>query len=110
MALFRAMETCYPRERHLFEDRFARSFLRTSLKLVSYIPCIPLIGFFVSWFIDKKWAGVRSSGIARTRLIDDLLIQALQDGITQVVILGVGMIAGLIAYPTWMLLIVRKLF
>ena len=40
--------------------------------------------------IDKRWAGARPSGVARTRLIDDFLIEALHDGIKQVVILGSG--------------------
>ena len=90
MALFRAMEACYPSERRLFEDPFARSFLSVSLKIVSYIHCIPLIGAIVPWIIDKQWAGARASGIARTRLIDYLLIKALHEGIEQVVVLGAG--------------------
>ena len=90
MAFFRAIESGYPRERRLFEDCFARGFLRTPLKLASYIPYIPFMGSFAPWLIDKKWSGARPSGIARTRLIDDFLISGLQNGIEQVVILGAG--------------------
>jgi methyltransferase (TIGR00027 family) len=40
--------------------------------------------------IDARWPGARSSGVARTRLVDDLLLRALQNGVEQVVILGAG--------------------
>ena len=43
-----------------------------------------------AWLIDRRWSGARSSGVARTRLIDDYLSAALHDGIDQVVILGSG--------------------
>jgi methyltransferase (TIGR00027 family) len=44
----------------------------------------------VPWLIDINSPGARSSGVARTRLIDDLLTQALRDGLQQLVILGSG--------------------
>jgi len=42
------------------------------------------------WCIDLLWLGARASGVSRTRLIDDLLAEALAGGIDQVVILGAG--------------------
>lgn len=90
MALFRALESSRPAATRLFEDRFARGFLRPSLWAVSQCARLPLLGAVVPWFIDRKWPGARSSGIARTRLIDDMLVGALRDGIDQVVILGAG--------------------
>lgn len=40
--------------------------------------------------IDRRWPGARTSGIARTRLIDDWLAEAIRDGASQIVILGAG--------------------
>jgi methyltransferase (TIGR00027 family) len=40
-------------------------------------------------YIDRRWPGARTSGIARTRLIDDWIEQSL-DGVDQLVLLGAG--------------------
>ena len=45
---------------------------------------------FVSSFIDRRWPGVRSSVVARTKLIDDTISTTLDQGIEQVVVLGAG--------------------
>jgi methyltransferase (TIGR00027 family) len=90
MALFRAMESGYRRERRLFADPFARSFLSPALKAASDVSHIPLIGRIIPYIIDKKWAGARGSGVARTKLIDAYLTDALKSGVKQVVILGAG--------------------
>jgi methyltransferase (TIGR00027 family) len=90
MALFRACETCQPANLRLFDDPFARGFLTPSLKAVAAVARVPVLRDLVNGMIDQAWPGARSSGIARTRLIDDLLVQALHDGIDQVVILGAG--------------------
>src|SRR5271169_5826743 len=90
MALFRALESFRPSDTRLFEDRAAIEFLRPSLRLVVHLSRTPLIGGWVPWLIDQRWPGARSSGIARTRLIDDALAKALQDGMQQIVILGAG--------------------
>ncbi len=47
-------------------------------------------GPLITKLIDWRWPGARASGVARTRLIDDLLAQALASQIEQVVILGAG--------------------
>src|SRR5438128_7077471 len=91
MALFRALESVRrPPSARLFDDRFARAFLRPSLRAVVGLSRVPVAGRVVPWYIDRRWPGARSSGIARTRLIDDLVSEALRDGIGQVVILGAG--------------------
>ena len=41
-------------------------------------------------YVDLRCPGARTSGIARTRLIDDCLTASLQNGFSQVVILGAG--------------------
>jgi len=44
----------------------------------------------LTWFIDHRWPGVRSSVVARTRLIDDVMATSLGGHIAQLVILGAG--------------------
>src|SRR5512146_2420650 len=90
MALFRALESARPLSSRLFNDPFARSFLSPSLRIVTYLARVPLLDRMIPGLIDRTWPGARTSGVARTRLIDDLLTSALQEGIEQVVILGAG--------------------
>jgi methyltransferase (TIGR00027 family) len=90
MALFRAMETSGACDQRLFEDPFAASFLRPTLKLALRLACLPVVGKGIPKFIDHRWPGARSSGVARTRLIDDLMMDSLKSGLEQVVILGAG--------------------
>jgi methyltransferase (TIGR00027 family) len=91
MALFRALQTARrPSRERLFEDPFARRFLKPSLRAVVQFSRLPLASSPVAWFIDWRWPGARASGVARTRLIDDALADALGQGTSQVVILGAG--------------------
>jgi methyltransferase (TIGR00027 family) len=90
MALFRALESFRPANTRLFEDRFAREFLRPSLRAVAHLSRVHLFGALIPWIIDQHWPGARSSGIARTRFIDEALVKAIEAGIEQVVILGAG--------------------
>lgn len=90
MALFRAIESARPASRRLFNDPFAREFLRPSLRAAAQVSRIPLLGKIIPFIIDTRWAGARTSGIARTRLIDEILVRALNEGAQQIVILGAG--------------------
>lgn len=89
-ALFRALESSLPESRRLFEDPLARGFLTWPLSLVARLALVPGLRELVPWFIDSRWPGVRSSVVARTRLIDDAIAAALGQGIEQLVILGAG--------------------
>jgi methyltransferase (TIGR00027 family) len=89
-ALFRALESSLPDNRRLFEDLLARAFLTWPLSLVARLAAVPGLREFVPWFIDHRWPGVRSSVVARTRLIDDAIADALAEQIEQFVILGAG--------------------
>jgi methyltransferase (TIGR00027 family) len=51
---------------------------------------MPVVGRAIPWTIDTAWPGARTSGIARTRFIDDRLSRALREGFRQVIILGAG--------------------
>ncbi len=91
MALFRALESARrPSARRLFDDPFAHGFLQPSLRAVVRLSSLPGAGNAISWFIDRRWPGARSSAVARTRLIDDALGDALRAGVEQVVLLGAG--------------------
>jgi methyltransferase (TIGR00027 family) len=90
VALFRAIESALPSDRRLFEDPFAERFLSPRLALVARLVRLPGVADLVSAFIDRRWAGARSWVVARTRLIDDALNEALARGIGQAVILGTG--------------------
>lgn len=90
MALFRAIESAAPASVRLFDDRLAQFFLPPRVR------CLVLFHRLCPWwqlvprYVDWRWPGAMSSGIARTRYIDDLLRSALASGVTQVVILGAG--------------------
>jgi methyltransferase (TIGR00027 family) len=90
MALFRAIESSRPADRRLFEDRFAPLFLRPVLRFLSAINRWAVLSQVVPWYIDSRWPGAMSAGIARTRYIDDLLLRSLAEEVDQIVILGSG--------------------
>lgn len=90
MALFRAIESSLPADRRLFEDPFARRFLGPKLAMLASLCQVPGVADLVARFVDDRWAGARSSAVARTRLIDDTIQRALERGIEQLVILGAG--------------------
>jgi len=89
-ALFRALESSRPPHRRICDDPLARHFLSWPFTLVMGIAAIPGGATFVRSYIDRRWPGVRSSVVARTRLIDDLIAAALEEAIEQLVILGAG--------------------
>lgn len=91
MALFRAVETCQPKPRRLFDDPYAVDFLSGWIQGVARLAAVPVVGRIVPWILDVGWPSTRSSGVVRTRLIDDALEEALDRGIEQLVLLGAGL-------------------
>jgi len=89
-ALFRTLEFARPASQRVCDDPLARRFLAWPFRLVMGIAAIPGGATFARWYIDRRWPGVRTSVVARTRLIDDLITAALEKGIKQLVILGAG--------------------
>ena len=88
MAFFRALESEKPGNRRLFFDRFAHAFLGPRLKAALALTRVPLLGRIVPWIMDSLWPGARTSGVARTRLIDDMLMTAVGHEAQQLVLLG----------------------
>jgi len=91
MALFRALETCRPARNRLFTDPYAAALLSGWLARVARLAAVPLVGRAVPWLVDQGWPLTRSSGVVRTRLIDDAITDALEPGAAQVVLLGAGL-------------------
>jgi methyltransferase (TIGR00027 family) len=88
-AFNRAMASKRPARKRLFYDPYARAFLSPSLKFVLWLHGLPFFNWFAHWYIEKLYPGTLTSGAARTRLIDELIINSVQDrGVNQVVILG----------------------
>lgn len=90
MALIRALETAKQDDRRLFSDPFARRFLPPSQRALTLPARFPPWRRTIEGIFDRKAPGARSSGAARTRLIDDWTRQAVRDGIEQIVIMGAG--------------------
>jgi methyltransferase (TIGR00027 family) len=90
MALFRAVETAQPAGVRLFEDRYAAGFLAEPLRTVASIATWPVLGRAVTAVLDLGWPRTRSSGVVRTRFIDDAVRGALAQGAKQLVLLGAG--------------------
>ena len=91
MALFRAAETVRPASQRLFADSFAEHFLRPGLRRAVWLARRPVLASFLNRYADHRLPEARTSAIARTRIIDDILGEDLEaSGLRQVVILGAG--------------------
>jgi methyltransferase (TIGR00027 family) len=90
MALFRALETKRKPVDRLFNDPYAIHFLDGGLRLATKVSAIPAFRKYMGNIIQKRVPGAFSSGLARTKYIDDLLQKTVNDGVEQVIILGAG--------------------
>ncbi|MCC6156669.1 MAG: class I SAM-dependent methyltransferase [Deltaproteobacteria bacterium] len=88
---FRALETARrPARDRLVEDPFAVHFLPASMRALVRVSALPALGGLVRANVERNWPGAMTSGVARTRLIDDWVRDAVRDGIDLIVILGTG--------------------
>lgn len=91
MALFRTLESLRPVGTRLFHDPFAIACLSPRLRVVAWLSRNLLLRALITRLIDSLWPGARPAGVARTRLIDDAITEALnRGGYEQVVLLGAG--------------------
>ncbi len=90
MALFRAVESAHPARSRLFTDPLATLLLPPSLRVVADAARLPVLGRIVPAVLDVGWPRTRSSGVVRTRLIDELVEEAIGDEAKQLVLLGAG--------------------
>jgi methyltransferase (TIGR00027 family) len=89
-ALFRLLEASTPDRERLFIDPLAPRFLTWPLSLAGQLASLPGGGRLVRSAIDHRWPGVRTSVVARTRLIDDTLAALPPEELGQLVVLGAG--------------------
>jgi methyltransferase (TIGR00027 family) len=91
MAVQRAIESGRPADSRLFVDPLAPAFLSPPWRVVVQASRLPGLRRLVCVVYDRvAGPGPRPSAVARTRLIDDIVGEAIRDGITQVVVLGAG--------------------
>ncbi|HTB97760.1 MAG TPA: SAM-dependent methyltransferase [Terracidiphilus sp.] len=90
MALFRALETRRSSRTRLFADPLSTRFLRPPLRRIVSVASLPGGRELIEKILDHRIPGARSSAIARTRLIDDLLAEGMEDEAWPLVILGAG--------------------
>jgi len=90
MAFFRALETKRFNDGKLFSDPYAIHFLDTGLRMAVKFSNVPLFNLYLKNKIKKKIPGAYSSGLARTKYIDELLCSTINNGVHQVIILGAG--------------------
>jgi methyltransferase (TIGR00027 family) len=90
MAFFRGLESARERNQRLFVDPFAVAFLRSGLRKAVGVSHYSWLRRGIESYVDWRLPGARTSGVARTRLIDDTLGRLVRGGIAQLVILGAG--------------------
>lgn len=90
MALFRALESRRPEGERLFDDPYAIAFLGKFHRWVTRASVVPFVREIVHKIISRKIPGALSSGIARTKYIDEIVSRSIREGSRQVIILGAG--------------------
>jgi methyltransferase (TIGR00027 family) len=90
MALIRGLETLKPERWRLFVDPYAQRFLPGWQRALMIPARLPAWRRVIERAFDSRAPGARTSGAARTRLIDDWVREALLKGVKQVVIMGAG--------------------
>ena len=90
-AAFRALESARPPALRVLHDPYSDRLLPPGLRLLRRASSLPLVRRGLTAFVDRRWPGMRSSVVARTRLIDDWLSDAVRDEADQVVMLGAGL-------------------
>lgn len=89
MAFFRAIESTKPAEERLFYDPYAAAFLSAYHQTLIAGCSVPFFRKMLAAYIQLRWPGTHTAAVARTRLIDDMIMKAVHDdGINQIFILS----------------------
>jgi methyltransferase (TIGR00027 family) len=91
VAFLRAAENLLPENKRLFEDPYSEKLLPLLYKFFVILMHPPKIWNFLIKWREKSSPGVIGGIICRTRYIDDVLINAIKEGVGTVVNLGAGM-------------------
>jgi len=90
-AFLRAVENLLPEDKRLFEDPYSEKILPPVYKYFVIIMRPPKIWNFLMNMREKSTPGVVGGILCRTRYIDDVLNNAIEEGVGTVVNLGAGM-------------------
>ena len=90
LAFLRALESYHSKKNRLFEDQFARGFLKFSWRALLALMRLPGVGSYFIARTERQRPGVWAGFLCRIRYMDDTLCDALKEGLDQVVILGAG--------------------
>ena len=90
-AFLRAVENLLPEDMRLFDDPYSEKILPPLYKFFVILMHPPKIWNFLIKWMEKSSPGVIGGIICRTRYIDDVLINAIKEGVGTVVNLGAGM-------------------
>ena len=88
IALSRAVESLRPATSRLFYDPYAKYFLSTKYRIVDKSRFLTRILYW--FFAERPFPGSHGDQVARTRYIDDYMLECIAAGIKQLVILGAG--------------------
>jgi len=88
-ALFRALEARRPAAVRIADDQLAARLLSPEFRLLAVAARLPSARRLLEVVIDHRWPCVRSGVVARTRLIDQVVLRELGN-VGQVLILGAG--------------------
>lgn len=90
VALYRALETTETRREPLFRDPFAKHLLSDGRATALRLANLPGLRNMLERYADWRAPGARTSAIARTRFLDDVVRVEAMAGVRQAVILGAG--------------------
>jgi methyltransferase (TIGR00027 family) len=90
LAFLRALESYRSKKNRLFEDQFARGFLKFSWRALLALMRLPGVESLFIALGERQAPGVWGGLLCRIRYMDDTLRDALKEGLDQVVILGAG--------------------
>ena len=90
-AVMRAMENLLPEDKRLFEDPYSEKFLSPFYKFFVILMHSPKILNFLIKIRERLTPGIIGGLNCRTRYIDDVLNNAIKEGVGTVVNLGAGM-------------------
>jgi methyltransferase (TIGR00027 family) len=86
-AAFRAVESMKNEDQRVCFDPYAEFFLSPPLRKISKSSFLTRIAIF---YLNVKLPGIYNEIVSRTRYIDDRVIKSIDDGMTQLVIMGAG--------------------
>jgi len=89
-AFLRAVENLLPEDMRLFDDPYSEKIMPPIFKLFVIIMRPPRIWSFLMNMMEKSAPGVIGGILCRTRYIDDVLNNAIKEGVGAVVNLGAG--------------------